>query len=628
MIYLCRLCASLKKPDYLVTINDETNDICQKAKVCCQVEIKMKDPKPKQICRECVESLNDCYKFYMKVKDAQEALETIYPAAEEDNENEEDDRNGPLETEQVPKQSAEARTENQTIFKEAERPKEKLVNRIKPIVKQEKATVKAVPRRSQGHSKSRMMTKKTAVKVKPERVDVEIPATIHASSASNETEIVVAHESAASDNDNDGYLEEVYTILDMAKDDGDQIQLQSVSEYGNNKISNNDEANSYVEDETSQGYDIEDQDVHINAGTKDECLAEQTDSERQVFVEESIVDEMEIQEVEEEDDFANEGTDGNKDFSTLPPHLQLSHWTSYPFLCSSCDYKAITPMDLFKHVNATHYIANFADMQYKCYDCKKLMTHYSFFLNLIRMKHHPALKLKCDACDMPFKDFVQYANHRARVCPQLSQYPEVLPCKQCCRNFHSTNGLQTHVKHHHAEKGNKEKYKCQYCNKEYTWKRSLINHELTHSHKREFSCKQCDKQFFSKAHLESHILTHNSDKQYECHICHKNFKTGTILERHQMVHTDIKPFSCKYCPKTFRTRMECVTHERVHTGETPLQCTYCDKRFRFRSALSAHLKVHTGVKEHACEHCPKKFTDLSNFYKHMRRKHSDVNARN
>lgn len=79
MVGLCRCCASLKKPDLLVTIQNESDEICQKLEKCCQLFIRVRDSLPKVVCHECLECLDNSYKFYVKVNEAQETLEAFYP---------------------------------------------------------------------------------------------------------------------------------------------------------------------------------------------------------------------------------------------------------------------------------------------------------------------------------------------------------------------------------------------------------------------------------------------------------------------------------------------------------------------------------------------------------------------
>lgn len=84
MVGLCRLCASLRKMDALVSIKDECSEICEKLRKCCQLNIKMQDALPKSICQECIENLNKSHKFYTKVTEAQETLKALYPDSQEE----------------------------------------------------------------------------------------------------------------------------------------------------------------------------------------------------------------------------------------------------------------------------------------------------------------------------------------------------------------------------------------------------------------------------------------------------------------------------------------------------------------------------------------------------------------
>lgn len=80
MVGLCRLCASLRKTDVLITIKDNSNEICDQLLKCCQLDIMMEDGLPKSICRECIANLNISHKFYMKVQEAQDTLQALYPS--------------------------------------------------------------------------------------------------------------------------------------------------------------------------------------------------------------------------------------------------------------------------------------------------------------------------------------------------------------------------------------------------------------------------------------------------------------------------------------------------------------------------------------------------------------------
>lgn len=162
----------------------------------------------------------------------------------------------------------------------------------------------------------------------------------------------------------------------------------------------------------------------------------------------------------------------------------MSQWKSYKYYCYACIYTATSIPDLFEHAKSKHNVEHFVQLQYKCFDCQNIFIHYSSFLNHIRLRHHPALKLRCDACDILCKTFQEYENHRKNACTQALLYPEVLPCKFCCKNFHTSCGLQTHFKQAHtmaAEEAGAKIFKCQQCNKTFSWEKGLKNHEVTHA---------------------------------------------------------------------------------------------------------------------------------------------------
>lgn len=80
MAEICRLCATLRKDEHLVKIEDSNHEICQKLRECFQFEIRIEDALPKCVCHNCVEALQQAFVFYTKVRDAQESLAVFYPS--------------------------------------------------------------------------------------------------------------------------------------------------------------------------------------------------------------------------------------------------------------------------------------------------------------------------------------------------------------------------------------------------------------------------------------------------------------------------------------------------------------------------------------------------------------------
>lgn len=138
---------------------------------------------------------------------------------------------------------------------------------------------------------------------------------------------------------------------------------------------------------------------------------------------------------------------------------------------------------LKNHINQIHNITQIDNFKYKCYDCQKTIPRYNFFLNHVRSKHHPDLKLKCEVCDLSCQNFEELSHHRSVNCVEANNYGSIVPCNQCFKSFHNIDGLQNHQKFVHSNEKVKLKYQCEECNKEFQYKSCLKNHLKTHGGK-------------------------------------------------------------------------------------------------------------------------------------------------
>lgn len=79
MTDICRLCASLKILNQLVTIGEPELDILPKLIRCCNIELPRTDDfLPQSVCRDCVQNLNASWAFSEKVLQAQETLRQAF----------------------------------------------------------------------------------------------------------------------------------------------------------------------------------------------------------------------------------------------------------------------------------------------------------------------------------------------------------------------------------------------------------------------------------------------------------------------------------------------------------------------------------------------------------------------
>ena len=82
-------------------------------------------------------------------------------------------------------------------------------------------------------------------------------------------------------------------------------------------------------------------------------------------------------------------------------------------------------------------------------------------------------------------------------------------------------------------------------------------------------------------------------KSYDCTLCDKSFSNKTGVKQHQVVHTGIKPFACDDCEKSFGQKGALLNHKVLHADEKPFKCSFCDKDFTQKGNMKTHMmKVH------------------------------------
>ncbi|XP_074802648.1 uncharacterized protein LOC141983419 isoform X1 [Natator depressus] len=130
------------------------------------------------------------------------------------------------------------------------------------------------------------------------------------------------------------------------------------------------------------------------------------------------------------------------------------------------------------------------------------------------------------------------------------------------------------------------------CERNYTQKVYLQNHQQAHTGERLFACAECGKNFQLKINLTKHQRSHGKEKPYECSQCEKSFICHSWLIRHQMIHSGERPYKCTECDKSYSRKDYLLNHQRRHLGEKLFQCNVCGKSFVLKRSLVKHQKSH------------------------------------
>ncbi|XP_028986133.1 zinc finger protein ZFAT-like isoform X2 [Betta splendens] len=120
---------------------------------------------------------------------------------------------------------------------------------------------------------------------------------------------------------------------------------------------------------------------------------------------------------------------------------------------------------------------------------------------------------------------------------------------------------------------------------------------------------------------DSTNLLQSQLKIFTCQFCNKIFKFRHSLIAHLRTHTQEKPFQCPHCDYASAIKANLNVHLRKHTGEK-FSCQQCPFNCLSPGHLKVHVeRVHLKVKQH-CSYCEKKYSDVKNLLKHMDKRHN------
>ena len=176
-------------------------------------------------------------------------------------------------------------------------------------------------------------------------------------------------------------------------------------------------------------------------------------------------------------------------------------------------------------------------------------------------------------------------------------------CDECEKSFNS----QAYLRRHNLVHSDNRCFKCNICGKNFKCRTTLRGHIMQHNEMQEnnpFTCDTRRQRCKDNNDLKRHMLVHSDDRPQKCQFCNKSFKQRASLLKHIKKTHLRKTFKCDLCEKTFSSSLKLEKHKiRYKNGcdkrpkshskikKDSLQCTRCDKRFKTKYFLIKHEKL-------------------------------------
>lgn len=172
-------------------------------------------------------------------------------------------------------------------------------------------------------------------------------------------------------------------------------------------------------------------------------------------------------------------------------------------------------------------------------------------------------------------------------------------------------------------------FECDYCNKVFNRKHSLVRHIYLHLGRKPHACRLCPKKFRILKNMKTHVdrdhCVHSVDddaETYSCDMCDKPFLTKESLRLHLTSHAKGEnSFKCIYCDKKFSYQLLLIQHEKKHLVTGKYQCTLCDVKYNSRDKLYVHVKSHLKLTDYICQYCGREYLRANSMKRHIQTMH-------
>ncbi|XP_012252345.2 zinc finger protein 341 [Athalia rosae] len=211
----------------------------------------------------------------------------------------------------------------------------------------------------------------------------------------------------------------------------------------------------------------------------------------------------------------------------------------------------------------------------------------------------------------------------------------------------ATNNLVSYRQNNDEEEGTTGsqnlKYKCSYCDKQFSKKFYWQQHERSHTGEKPYQCVVCGRAFAQKSNVKKHMSSHkvwpgtaihslppdtptdgDMDRTYHCQFCKEIFDSYKALKGHLIVsHLTLKVYKCvqSSCSMMFPELEDFLEHTRNHK-RSEYRCHVCGEVFNTLSDLGLHQYAHsfqkqkTTEKYYCCSVCKSSFANLEALQHH------------
>lgn len=270
-----------------------------------------------------------------------------------------------------------------------------------------------------------------------------------------------------------------------------------------------------------------------------------------------------------------------KEDNKTSPSLQYIIVNVKPFTtCKLCDLTFDLETDLNQHILAEH--CNLDEEDPTPCDNEKNTEHS---IENIKEKTERTMTLSEEHTN----DEIQSEQKTMIVIDNDSvefEYKCLKLCGAC--EFHSYDimELQRHIFKMHAES-----LKCDQCEFVCQSVKQLVKHSREVHLVNYFACKLCNYICSSREQYDHHVVTKCIDgNHYKCQRCDFQTKYKRTLVEHSFTHDNLNPYKCGFCEFRSNRASNLIRHQYVHNKTKPLKCPECPYNTAQKTCLRRHIQ--------------------------------------